>query len=142
MLRRVALVRTDVSEDLGVSIIRVTRIGELGTLTVTSNRRTLLTRATRRNILENSDLRMWGFRRAHHATQLYPQKLALKFTKVRMNILNRLKSEHCFVSVPGRYKNAQKLTTMPRTSGTNPCVLYSLHEQKYIHSNDTTSPTS
>jgi hypothetical protein len=31
MLRRVALVRTDVSEELRASIIRVTRIGELGT---------------------------------------------------------------------------------------------------------------
>jgi hypothetical protein len=31
MLRRVALVRTDVSEELRVSI-RVTRIGELGTM--------------------------------------------------------------------------------------------------------------
>jgi hypothetical protein len=37
MLRRVALVRTDVSEEPGASFIRVTRIGELGT----SNRRTL-----------------------------------------------------------------------------------------------------
>jgi hypothetical protein len=42
MLRRVTLVRTDVSEELSFSIIRVTRIGELGTtLAVTSNRRTL-----------------------------------------------------------------------------------------------------
>jgi hypothetical protein len=41
LLRRVALVRTDVSEEFAVSIIRVTRIGELGTLAVTSNRRTL-----------------------------------------------------------------------------------------------------
>jgi hypothetical protein len=32
MLRRVALVRTDVSEELSVSFIRVTRIGELGNL--------------------------------------------------------------------------------------------------------------
>jgi hypothetical protein len=31
MLRRVALVRTDVSEELSASIIRVTRIRELGT---------------------------------------------------------------------------------------------------------------
>jgi hypothetical protein len=39
----VALVRTDVSEELSASFIRVTRIGELGTtLAVTSNRRTLL----------------------------------------------------------------------------------------------------
>jgi hypothetical protein len=42
MLRFVALVRTDVSVELSASIIRVTRIGELGTtLAVTSNRRTL-----------------------------------------------------------------------------------------------------
>jgi hypothetical protein len=36
-----ALVRTDVSEELSASIIRITRIGELGTIAVTSNRRTL-----------------------------------------------------------------------------------------------------
>jgi hypothetical protein len=42
MLRRVALVRTDVSEERSSSFIRVTRIGELGTtLAVPSNRRTL-----------------------------------------------------------------------------------------------------
>jgi hypothetical protein len=40
MLRRVALVRTDVSEELSASIIRVTRIGELElgtTLAINSN---------------------------------------------------------------------------------------------------------
>jgi hypothetical protein len=36
MLRRVALVRNDVSEELSASIIRVRRISELGTLAVTS----------------------------------------------------------------------------------------------------------
>jgi hypothetical protein len=42
MLRRVALVRTDVLEELSASFIRVTRICELETtLAVTSNRRTL-----------------------------------------------------------------------------------------------------
>jgi hypothetical protein len=47
MIRRVALVRTDVSEEPGASFIWVTRIGELGTTqAATSNRRTL-----RRNIL-------------------------------------------------------------------------------------------
>jgi hypothetical protein len=47
MLRRVALVRTDVSEEHSASFIRVTRIGDLGTtLAVTSNRRML-----RRNAL-------------------------------------------------------------------------------------------
>jgi hypothetical protein len=40
MLRRVALVRTNISEELSSSIIRVTRIGELGTtLAVTRKQR-------------------------------------------------------------------------------------------------------
>jgi hypothetical protein len=40
MLRRVALVRTDVSEEPSASFLGVTRIGELGTtLAVTSKRR-------------------------------------------------------------------------------------------------------
>jgi hypothetical protein len=41
MLHRVALVRTDVPEELSASIIRVTKINELGTLAVSSNRHTL-----------------------------------------------------------------------------------------------------
>jgi hypothetical protein len=42
ILRRVAIVRTDVSEELSATFIRVTRIGELGTtLAITSNRRML-----------------------------------------------------------------------------------------------------
>jgi hypothetical protein len=67
MLRRVALERSDVSEELSASFIRVTRIGELGTtLAVSSSsspilvtlmkeaigfsETSLLTRATLRNI--------------------------------------------------------------------------------------------
>jgi hypothetical protein len=43
MLRHVALVRTDISEEVSPSFIRVTRIGELGTtLPVTSKQRMLL----------------------------------------------------------------------------------------------------
>jgi hypothetical protein len=46
MLRHVALVRTDVSEDLIASFIRVTRISELGTtLAITSSVRWLLVTA-------------------------------------------------------------------------------------------------
>jgi hypothetical protein len=36
-VHHVALVRTDVSEELSASIIRMTRLGELGTLAITSN---------------------------------------------------------------------------------------------------------
>jgi hypothetical protein len=44
MLHRVALVQTDVSEELSASFIRVRRISDLGTtLAVTSNRHMLLT---------------------------------------------------------------------------------------------------
>jgi hypothetical protein len=78
MLRRVALVRIDVSEERSASIIRVKEFGEIGTtLAVSTNRRTLrsspnhvtllmdvlssyesvvLTRATRCNIPEDSIL--------------------------------------------------------------------------------------
>jgi hypothetical protein len=64
LLRRVALVRTDVSEEPDASFIRVTKIGELGTTqAATSNRHTLrrntipfLTRATWRNNPEDTIL--------------------------------------------------------------------------------------
>jgi hypothetical protein len=59
MLRRVTIVRTDVSAEPSAYMIRVTRIGELGTtLAVTSNRRTL------RNILEDGILH--SHRRENH----------------------------------------------------------------------------
>jgi hypothetical protein len=52
MLRRVALVRTDVSEERSASFIRVTRIGELGTtLAVSNNRRMLRRNTTLRRLL-------------------------------------------------------------------------------------------
>jgi hypothetical protein len=58
MLRRVARVRSDVSVEPSASIIRMTRIGELGTtLAATSNRHTsVLTIATRRNIPKDTIL--------------------------------------------------------------------------------------
>jgi hypothetical protein len=52
MLCRVALVKTDVSENLRASFIRMTRIGELGTtLVVTNNRRTLAFLRSMRRLL-------------------------------------------------------------------------------------------
>jgi hypothetical protein len=68
MLRRVALGRTDVSDELIASIIRVTRIGELGTLAVTSNRRFVFLRSVHRllvrlTFLVRTFLSPWRWRR-------------------------------------------------------------------------------
>jgi hypothetical protein len=52
MLRRVALVRTDVSEELGASFIRVTRIGDA----ISSSETSVLKRAKRPNIPEDTIL--------------------------------------------------------------------------------------
>jgi hypothetical protein len=55
MLRRVGLVRTDVSEELCASFIRVTRIAELRTtLAVTSNGRTKFLHSVRRLLVRAS----------------------------------------------------------------------------------------
>jgi hypothetical protein len=53
MLRRVALLRTEVSEEPSASFIRVTRIGELGTTLAATS---VLTRSTWRSIPEDTIL--------------------------------------------------------------------------------------
>jgi hypothetical protein len=63
MLRRVALVITDVSEECSASMIRATRIGEIGTLAVTNVggytflRNVVVTRATRMNTSDDDIFR-------------------------------------------------------------------------------------
>jgi hypothetical protein len=84
MLRRVTLVRTDVSEKLSASFIRVTRIGELGTtLAVTSNRRMLL--FCNDNIVMRSELSYadhclkWSFLvQGHFLTAVEPSPLVMR----------------------------------------------------------------
>jgi hypothetical protein len=61
MLRRVALVRTNVSEELSASIISVTGIGELGSCHLDDGdakfiRNSVFTRGTRGNIPEDAIL--------------------------------------------------------------------------------------
>jgi hypothetical protein len=87
MLRRVALVRTDVSEERSASIIRVTRIGEpiLVTLMMEALRSyetSVLTRATRSNIPEDVIL------------QYFINFTSLHLTKSYRCILQDLSSQH------------------------------------------------
>jgi hypothetical protein len=69
MLHRVALIRTDVSEELSASFIRVTKIGSPIVITLmnealSSSETSVITRATRRNIPEDAILH------SHHRENL------------------------------------------------------------------------
>jgi hypothetical protein len=77
MLRRVALVRTQVSEEFSASIIRVTRIGELRTtLVVTSNRRSLILHS----LHQHGDNNRWTRKRL----AVTSNRLALYLSSVRL----------------------------------------------------------
>jgi hypothetical protein len=56
-LHRLALVRTDVSEEVIASVIRVTRIGELGTtLAIINNRRSVHRLLVTANVIPSSPI--------------------------------------------------------------------------------------
>jgi hypothetical protein len=89
MLRRVALVRTGVSEELGASFIRVTRICELGTaLAVTSNRRTLVTASVVPSSHEVVLLCIFATK-ASHQRRFKPSR-ETKFQPIRISLHNYL----------------------------------------------------
>jgi hypothetical protein len=56
MLRSVALVRTEVSEELSASFIRVTRIGELGTTLALTSKRRRCEEIPRANVVPSSQI--------------------------------------------------------------------------------------
>jgi hypothetical protein len=90
MLCHVALVRTDVSEKLSASIIRVKRIGELGTLTRTSNRSELqISSQLLRNVGSYKSHTAYHPRRRHSSDAF----LLHLITEHNMNILA---GEHMF----------------------------------------------
>jgi hypothetical protein len=88
MLHYVALVKTDVSDDCSASIIRVTRIGELGTLAVTSNQCMLVTA----NIVPSSPILVTLMMEALQPSEksvLTTQKMAFfKYSNIRITTLN------------------------------------------------------
>jgi hypothetical protein len=86
MLHRVAVLRTDVSEELSGSFVRATRIGELGTtLAVTSDRPSVVPShpdggAAKffRNVGSYKSHTAWHLRR-HHALRIWDSSLSLQY---------------------------------------------------------------
>jgi hypothetical protein len=96
MLRRVALIRTDVSEELSDSFIRVTRLGELGKTdschsdegALCSSETSVFTRATRRNIPEGTILHSHrrGNLKSYTAACILTKAVILDYNRCRTDI--------------------------------------------------------
>jgi hypothetical protein len=130
MLRRVVLVRTDVSEELSPSFIRARRIGELVTLAVSSDRcilvilimeaissaeTSVLTRVTRRNIPED------GVLRSHRRENL---KSYILFMHATCPARCTLHSSICLEAFGKLCSVAKPLSARPSVStrGPHPCT--------------------
>jgi hypothetical protein len=110
MLRRMALVRTDVSEELSPSFIRMTRIGKLGTKlavpsspilvilikeALRSSETSVLTRATRRNIPEDAILH--SHRRENLKSYIYA--ITFRLVALRLMLYMCMKGSHLLATV-------------------------------------------
>jgi hypothetical protein len=128
-LRRVAVVRTDVSEERSASIIRVTRIGELGTiLAVTSNRRTL-----RRNLkfytAISSHTHLLFYSSAENCQlYCYPHKSLSWFSHPKTHLLTSIAVFRLSLSVPRRRRDGGHLQMGHVVIATKRMSIHSTHK--------------
>jgi hypothetical protein len=108
LLRRVALVRTDVWEEPGASSIRVTKIGALGTTqAATSNRRTLR-RNTKGSYIPEDGI-LYSHRRENLNSYLVTSVMVLSYachSQIHMLVQSRWNSRTI-------YANSLRLVTIP-----------------------------
>jgi hypothetical protein len=145
MLRHVAFVRTDVSDELSASTIKVTRIGELGTTlavtlnrpilvtlmkeALTSSKTSVLTRATRRNIPEDAILH------SHRRENLKSYILVACFSEVILRMYDLL--NHSF----GVLDFTPRPVAMNASNDNSWCHCSSLSEVSFVYKSEPVVPT-